>query len=73
MTFQFGISPSTIIEGISTLCSGTYIVFQDFQIRTEVFDSYIPQNLEMSFIDTLEQAVKRRIPYFQKEIFVSLS
>lgn len=73
MTFQFGISPSTIIEGISTLCSGTYIVFQDFQIRTEVFDSYIPQNLEMSFIDTLEQAVKRRIPYFQDEIFVSLS
>lgn len=73
MTFQFGISPSTIIEGISTLRPGTYIAFQDSQIRTEIFDEYVSQYPEMSLIDTLEQAVKRRIPYFQDEVFVSLS
>lgn len=73
MTFQFGISPSTIIEGISTLRPGTYMAFQNSQIRIEEFDEYIPQYPKMSLIDTLEQAVKRRIPYFQKEIFVSLS
>jgi asparagine synthase (glutamine-hydrolysing) len=73
MTFQFGISPSTIVEGISILRPGTYMIFQNTQIRIEIFDPYIFQNPEMTLIDTLEQAVKRRIPYFQDEIFLSLS
>lgn len=73
MTFQFGISPSTVIEGISTLRPGTYGVFQNSQFRTESFDAYISQDPEMSLIETLERAVERRIPHFQDEIFVSLS
>ena len=73
MTFQFCISPNTIVEGIKTLRPGTYLEFLNWKIELNDFEPYIYQDVRTNLIDTLEQSVIRRIPHHQRRIFLSLS
>jgi asparagine synthase (glutamine-hydrolysing) len=73
MIFQFGISPNTIVEWIHSLRPGTYLMFENGQIHLKDFDWYISQENHTDLIQAIESAVLRRIPSFQKDIFVSLS
>lgn len=73
MTFQFSISPNTIVEGILTLRPATFLVFSWGSIEVKNFREYIPQENHTTIISAIESAVVRRIPTFQDKIFLSLS
>lgn len=73
LIFQFGISPDTIVEDIFILRPWTYLVYEDKRIQLQSFENYIPQESSSWIIETIEKSIIRRIPHFQKQIFVSLS
>jgi len=73
MIFQFWIGPETIVEWIKTLLPGTYLVFQNSVTHIRSFWNYIPKNNSNNIIEIISQSVERRVPHFQKRIFVGLS
>ena len=73
ITFQFCISPNTIVDWISTLRPWTYIKYKNNKLDILKFDNYIYQEPNIWIIETIEKSVVRRIPKYQKELFLSLS
>ena len=73
MTFQFCISPNTIVEWINALRPWNYIEFYDWKIDVKKFWEYVYQENNKSIIDIIKNSIIRRIPKFQKRIFLSLS
>lgn len=73
MIFQFWIGPETIIQDIMTLQPGTYLVFQNSVTHIRSFWNYEPTNNSNNIIEIISQSVERRVPHFQKRIFVGLS
>lgn len=73
LTFQFCISPNTIVDSIFSLEPGYILEFSEWKIIKEKFDKFIFQYNFDNIIDALEHAVKARIPSFQNKILVSLS
>jgi len=73
MTFQFCISPNTIIDWIKTLRPWTYLEFKNGNIDIHNFWEYISQEENNTIIDAVKNSIIRRIPEFQKEILLSLS
>ena len=72
MTFQFSISPNTIISWINTLRPWSYLKFYNWELSINYFKEY-KYTEDFDIIKTIENSVIRRIPKFQKKIFVSLS
>ena len=72
MTFQFSISPNTIVKDVKTLRPGTYAVFKDGKLFLKDFKPY-EYTETGNIIETIEASICRRIPHFQKKIFISLS
>ena len=70
--FQFWISPSTIFDEVYCLRPGTYLKYSQDTREILDFSEYEYQE-SGNIIRIIENAVKRRIPTFQKRIFVSLS
>lgn len=73
MTFQFCIAPNTIVKDINTLRPGTYLKYSNKNLSIHKFEEYKYQENNLSIIDAIKNSVIRRIPKFQKRIFVSLS
>lgn len=73
LIFQFWISPETIVQEVKTLRPWTYLVYEKSKLSIHDFTPYKPQEVSKGIIDTIEKSVIRRIPHFQKELFVSLS
>ena len=73
MTFQFCISPNTIVEWIKTLKPWTYLEFNDWKIVINKFWKYIFQEENINIIEAIKNSIIRRIPKFQKSVFLSLS
>jgi hypothetical protein len=73
LIFQFWIGPETIIQDIYSLTPWTYIEYKDTHIEKFNFLPYISQEEPENIIDSIEKSVIRRIPHFQKQIFLSLS
>ena len=73
MIFQFWISPETIVDEVFILRPGTYLVFEDAHISIHSFAPYKYREPNLWLIETLEESIKRRIPAFQKRIFLWLS
>ncbi len=73
MTFQFGISPNTILEEIYSLRPGTYLKYTTEKYEIKSFKDYIPQDKNNSIIEAIENSIIRRIPKFQDRLFLSLS
>lgn len=72
MTFQFSISPNTIVEWIKTLRPGTFLKFHNGDISLYDFQPY-QYTEKFDIIKTIENSVIRRIPTFQDRLFISLS
>lgn len=73
MTFQFWISPHTILNDIYTLRPGTYLKYKQGQHEIKTFQDYQYQENNLTIIEAIENSVVRRMPKFQKKIFLSLS
>lgn len=73
LTFQFCISPNTIVDDIFSLEPGYILEFSNWEISREKFDDYIPQYNFVNIIEAIEYSIKSRIPKFQERIFISLS
>ncbi len=73
MIFQFWISPQTILQDIFILRPWTYLEFKDNKVSIADFSPYKYRDIQSNFIETLEKSVIRRIPHFQKRIFLGLS
>lgn len=73
MIFQFSISPHTIVEGVYSLRPWTYLSFYRWDIQIENFWDYVYQEDYNTIVDTIESSIIRRLPLFQKKLFVSLS
>lgn len=73
MTFQFSISPNTIVDWIYTLKPWTYLKYNNSKLEIFEFDKYKYQEDNRTIIQAIENSVKRRIPNYQKKIFMSLS
>lgn len=71
--FQFTISPHTVFSNILVLEPGKILEFQKGVTKKYTFWKYKKQEKSNSFIETLEQSVIRRIPYFQERIFMPIS
>lgn len=71
--FQFWISPNTIIKDIYTLKPWTYLKYKEWKSNIYNFKPYIYQEDNENIIEAIENSVKRRIPKYQKNIFISLS
>jgi len=73
LIFQFWISPETIVQDIYTLRPWTYLVFGTWSIQIKSFSPYVYRDNSSSMIEVLEKSIYRRVPHFQKQIFVWLS
>lgn len=74
LTFQYTISPNTIVEWINSVSAGTYLEFKVWtKPKIHNFSKYISQSPSKWIIETLNDSVIRRIPLFQDTIFLSLS
>ena len=73
MTFQFSISPNTIVDWVYTLKPWTYLKYSNSILKIFEFDKYKYQENNKTIIQAIENSVKRRIPEYQKRIFLSLS
>jgi len=73
MIFQFSISPNTIIKNIKTLRPWSYLKYNNKKITINEFCKYDFQENNNSILLAIENSVKRRIPMYQKKIFLSLS
>lgn len=73
MTFNFSISPNTIIDWINILKPWYYLEYSNNSYKINKYSKYIYQEKKISFIDTLEKAVIRRIPKNIDKIFVPIS
>lgn len=73
LTFQFCISPNTLISDIFSLRPGHILEFHNGKVIIEKFWDFISTNNFETIIQVLDYAVSSRIPHFQKKIFVSLS
>lgn len=73
LTFQFCISPNTLIDDIFSLEPGYILEFSNWEILKEKFYDYIPQHDFSNILEAVEYSIKSRIPKFQEKIFLSLS
>lgn len=73
MTFQFCIAPNTIVDEIFTLRPWTYLKYNSNKLNIINFGEYIFTEYNNWIIETIEKSVIRRIPKYQKRIFISLS
>lgn len=74
MTFQFCISPNTIVKDIFSLRPWTYLEFDaNWKYFINDFKKYEYQEENENIIKAVENSIIRRIPIFQDKIFLSLS
>lgn len=71
--FGFSVSPNTFLSEIFVVAPGTYIAFTEGKISTHSFEWYKQQSVSKNFLETFEESVIRRIPLYQKKIFMPIS
>lgn len=73
LTFQFCISPNTIVDDIFSLRPWSILEFSNWNFNLYNFLEYKPQYNFVNIIDAIEHSIKSRIPKFQDKVFLSLS
>ncbi|MCH8518877.1 hypothetical protein LAT59_03905 [Candidatus Gracilibacteria bacterium] len=72
LIFGYTISPHTLFENIWSIKPGTYLIHDKGDIVIKSYGKYVYTE-DNGIIDTIEQAVIRRIPKFQDTILFPLS